>query len=140
MLGAARLGLEFEDEAQVGLMGADVVEPTIPEDVHAEQAHDRILVRIRPKPLAQPFDGLRGQEGFQRQPDHLLGFKAQHLAAVLRGVLDDPVRRDRDQTPKGLDVAENVDRFAIAVGQVNRRIGRNIGLVHSVWNSWAERV
>ncbi len=94
---------------------------------HAELATEQPLDRIRRDeigyPVAQIVNERPGKEVGQRIANQVRGFHAEEGADVERSARDDPVGADCDEEADGLDGAQDVNGFSVAIRQVDRGTG-----------------
>ena len=65
------------------------------------------------------MDGLFAEQFGQRPAQRILRLHADEALQVGAGAGDDPVGAHRDQEAEILDVAQNVDRLALTIGEVD---------------------
>jgi len=101
-------------------MERDIVVPAAFRQLHAEHALHRVRRNEIGHAVAQIMDQRGGNEFSERLADHRLRLRAQQLCDIGRDARNHPVGAQRYQKAHGLDGPEQMDGFAIAVGQIDR--------------------
>jgi hypothetical protein len=126
-----RARLEFEQDVMVALAYRDVEKPVVAQRRIREDTDRPAVVAEELHPRAHVVDGLGREDAGQPRADDAPSVEAEQGRAVLRGVGHHPVRGKRDETPEILHASRDVDRLAVAIGQVDLVVGLNgIGFRH----------
>ena len=92
-------------------------------NLDAEHAFDRIGPAQQGQPVADGVDRLFAQMVGGMGAEQVVRRFAEHITDIGRYPLDQPVGGQRDQKPERLDRAQFVDRFPVAIGQIDIEVG-----------------
>ena len=122
MFGAGA-GLRLNDDLPARHVDRDIKRFVAIDERAAEDALHRIGAAKHRHPVAQPMDCGGRQQLHERTPDQLVRLRIEKLADVARDPRDHPVGGQGDQEPDRLDGTEDVNWFAVAIGEIDAGVG-----------------